>query len=618
MIKFLIHCSAILLLFAGLHAAAFAADKPHNIILFVPDGLRSLMVRPDTAPAMAKIQEEGVTFNNSHSLFPTFTMPNASAMATGHYLGDTGVFSNYVFDGYPVPGAGGSMTPFLESDPVLGDIDEHFAGDYIDIDTILKIARLAGFNTATVGKLGPTLIFDHTERSGQKTVIVDDATGQLGGIPLAKWLADSLLAAGSPLKAPTRGLNGKPGNAATAGTLSANVEQQQYFVDIFDKFILPKFKNDGKPFVAVFWSRDPDGTQHNQGDSLLKFIPGINGPTSLAAIRNADDDLRQIRDAVKTLGLEDTTDIIVSADHGFSTISKQSSTSTAAKTHYKDVPEGFLPPGFLAKDLAFALSLPLWDPDQHNAPIAADAHAKFANGLLGKVPEDPSVVVAGNGGSDLIYLPQREDKTKSHDLAGKIIKALLDQDYVSGLFVDDRLGRFPGTLSLNDINLQGSAITPMPAIVVNFRSFSSGCAILTNCTVEIADTALQQGQGMHGSFSRADTYNFMAAFGPDFKQNFVDTAPVSNADIGKTIAAILKLTIPDHGKLWGRVLTESMPDGTMPNVGRATMRSMPAENGLCTILDYQQVGKTLYFDAAGFSGRTVGLSDERNSDAKSI
>ena len=37
------------------------------------------------------------------------------------------------------------------------------------------------------------------------------------------------------------------------------------------------------------------------------------------------------------------------------------------------------------------------------------------------------------------------------------------------------------------------------------------------CAVEIADTGLQQGQGMHGSFSRADTMNFMAAIGPDFK-----------------------------------------------------------------------------------------------------
>ena len=46
---------------------------------------------------------------------------------------------------------------------------------------------------------------------------------------------------------------------------------------------------------------------------------------------------------------------------------------------------------------------------------------------------------------------------------------------------------------------------------------------------------------MHGSFGRGDTMNFMAAIGPDFKAGFVDDAPASNADIGKTLARILGL-----------------------------------------------------------------------------
>ena len=70
----------------------------------------------------------------------------------------------------------------------------------------------------------------------------------------------------------------------------------------------------------------------------------------------------------------------------------------------------------------------------------------------------------------------------------------------------------------------------MPAIVVNFRTFSTGCADPTTCGVEVADTGLQQGQGMHGSFSRADTRNIMAAIGPDFRTGFDDPAPASNAD----------------------------------------------------------------------------------------
>jgi hypothetical protein len=111
---------------------AQAADTPRNVILFVPDGLRALAVTPETAPTMAAVRDQGVNFANPHSLFPTFTMPNSSGMSTGHQLGDTGTFSNTIFTGYPVGPAGGSVTPFIENDAVLGDIDEHFAGNFVD------------------------------------------------------------------------------------------------------------------------------------------------------------------------------------------------------------------------------------------------------------------------------------------------------------------------------------------------------------------------------------------------------------------------------------------------------------------------------------------------------
>jgi hypothetical protein len=424
------------------------------------------------------------------------------------------------------------------------------------------------------------------------------------GIPLSNEVLSALTAAGLPTAAPTRGSNGAPGNATSPGTTVANLDQQNYFVDVATRIVLPMFKARGKPFVLVFWSRDPDGTQHNQGDSLNQLTPGINGPTSLAAIKNADDDLARIRAALTELGLAETTDIVVSADHGFTTISKESKTSLAARASYPDVPANFLPPGFVGLDLATALRMPIFDPDNKDAPIASGSHAKFGNGLIGPDPKNPVVVVAANGGSDLVYLPK-----KDRALAARVIGALLAQDYVSGLFVDDSLGRFPGTLPLTAVNLKGTALTPIPAIAVNFRSFATGCDEPLKCTAEIADTRLQQGQGMHGSFSRAETMNFMAAIGPDFKPGFVDKAPASNADVGKTLAHILGLKIKDKGRLVGRVLREALPGGLIPRYTSRILRSAPAAGGLRTVLDYQQVGDTRYFDAAGFPGRTVGLSE---------
>ena len=419
-------------------------------------------------------------------------------------------------------------------------------------------------------------------------------------------LADAQL----PLASPSRGDNGKAGDARTPGTTIANVAQQDYFVDVATRVVLPMFKARNRPFVLVFWSRDPDGSQHNQGDSLNRVTPGINGPTSLAAIRNADNDFARILAALTELGLAETTNIFITADHGFTTISKESRTSAAARASYPDVPAGLLPPGFVALDLARELKLPLFDPNNGGKIVAAGGHPKSGNGLIGDDPKAPQVIVAANGGSDLVYLP-----TRDRALATRVVGILLAQDYVSGLFVDESLGRHPGTLPLDTIKLRGSALTPLPAIVVNFRSYATGCKLATNCTAAIADTPLQQGQGMHGTFSRADTLNFMAAIGPDFKSGYVDRAPVSNADVGKTLAHLLGLDIVDHGKLVGRVIVEAQPGGKAPRVVKGSTRSPRDRRGIATVLDYQQVGEWRYFDAAGFPGRTVGLSSAKAAKA---
>jgi hypothetical protein len=604
---------SLVILSAGLtmlSAASASAqyNTPHNLILFVPDGLRAGMVKPETAPAMAAVRDQGVNFKNPHSLFPTFTMANASGMATGHYLGDTGTFSNTIFTGYTNAPAGDTVTPFIENDAVLGDIDEHFGGNYLNEEVILKLARAKGFSTAAIGKVGPTLIFDHTDRAdkpGLHSIVIDDSTGSKTGVPLSDEMKDALTKAGLPLVAPSRGDNGKAGDAKTPGTLVPNTEQQAYFADVASKIVLPMFKARAKPFVLVFWSRDPDGSQHNQGDSLNTLTPGINGPTSLASIKNADNNLAQLRKALDDLGLSATTDVVISADHGFSTISKQSKTSPSAKAEYADTPTGFLPMGFVAIDLAKALELPLFDPNDKNARVADNAHPKAGNGVLGADPAKPDLVVATNGGSDLIYLPSRDKK-----LAERTVKALLDQDYVSGLFVDDSLGRFPGTLPLSNINLKGKAVTPNPSIVINFRSYVEGCNEPANCSVEVADTVLRQGQGMHGSFGRGDTMNFMAAIGPDFKAGYVDALPVSNADVGMTMARLMGLHAEAQGGLMGRVMSEALPNGITPKAFDGKLVSKPAANGLQTIVKYQRVLSQRYFDAAGFAGRTVGLDAE--------
>ena len=254
---------------------------------------------------MAAIARNGVSLRNSHSLFPTFTTANASAWRPATCSATPAISPTRSTPAFKCPAPATASTPFLESDAVLGDVDEHFAGNYLDEATILKLARDKGYSTASIGKIGPTLIFDPTERRAVKPSWSTTRPARPRAFPLSPEVTQRLKAANLPLATPSRGANGAAGNVTTPGTHTANVVQQDYFAAVTTRVVLPLFKERNKPFVLVFWSRDPDGTQHNQGDSLNRLVPGINGPTSLAAIRNADDDLARIRAALDELGLLD-------------------------------------------------------------------------------------------------------------------------------------------------------------------------------------------------------------------------------------------------------------------------------------------------------------------------
>src|ERR1700722_3822757 len=97
---------ALALFFCVALAKADSPSSPErskrNILIFVADGLRYGSINPIDAPTMYALRQRGVHFTNSHALFPTFTTPNAAAIATGHYPGDTGDFANWLYPGFPV------------------------------------------------------------------------------------------------------------------------------------------------------------------------------------------------------------------------------------------------------------------------------------------------------------------------------------------------------------------------------------------------------------------------------------------------------------------------------------------------------------------------------------
>ena len=607
-------------------ATAQPAAPKRNIVIFVADGLRYGIVNKDTAPTLAQIQHDGVDFTNSHSVYPTVTTVNASVIATGHGVGDTGEYGNVMYLGMPaLDAAFGSLGGDMEDDAVLQQTNDRFGPNYLNETSLLKLARQQGYQTAAIGKEGPVAIQDiEAVRGKAPTIIIDDSTGweKLNPpdyVPLAPEIKAAIKAAGLETQARDRGLNQSPGAYNLPGVQVANVYQQQWFVDVATKVVLPKFVQSGQPFAMVYWSRDPDGTQHNNGDSLNTLNPGINGPTSLAAVRNASDNLQALIDTLKALGVYDNTDIFVTADHGFSTISRESKTSYAATldfsgdTQANDTVKGFLPPAFVAIDLAHALDLPLMD--AFGAPIDYKNH--FHPGgvaMLGKDPKNPDIIFIVGGGSDMMYL----DPKKAKDLAPRIIAILSKEDYTGALFNDESLGQIPGALAMKDVRLSGTAKTPKPGIYISFADHTTPACLKKwknpeLCSALVVDGGLQQGQGSHGALTRANTRNFMAAIGPDFKTGFKDPSPVSNADIAPTLIHATGLTPPESvGQLKGRIIGEALQGGpaSVPSQPLVT-RSAPATNGFTTVLEGQAAGDETYFDAAGMPGRVVGLKSTK-------
>ena len=155
---------------------------------------------------------------------------------------------------------------------------------------------------------------------------------------------------------------------------------------------------------------------------------------------------------------------------------------------------------------------------------------------------------------------------------------------------------------MSAVGLIGSTRLPVPAVSVSLKSFATDAtdALMTSVAMSVGGTTntYQHGQGNHGSLSRANTFNYMAAIGPDFKKGFVDEAPVGNADVQPTLAHLLGFTMPSRGVQRGRVLVEALAGGpSSVNYETTVLRSREA-SGRATVLLYQQVGKQRYFDEA--------------------
>src|SRR6267154_1206279 len=93
---------AILIFFSAAPLPAQDTTAAHHgrgriMILMIWDGLRPDLVTQRDTPNLFRMAREGVRFDRHHSIFPTLTMVNATALATGAPPGINGLEGNVFY-----------------------------------------------------------------------------------------------------------------------------------------------------------------------------------------------------------------------------------------------------------------------------------------------------------------------------------------------------------------------------------------------------------------------------------------------------------------------------------------------------------------------------------------
>ena len=323
------------------------AQKPTRTIIFVWDGLRPDDVSQTDTPNLYALQQAGVSFQDNHSTYPTFTMMNGSSFATGSFPKTSGFYGNTFW----TPPQGSSNTipagntasgtaqdyvdpVFTEDYQVLNTLNTYYGGQLLLVKSLFATAQAAGMTTATIGKSGAAYIQD----LGKGGLFLDENTVQ------PRSLASELQTAGIALPANTvngysgadavtlSATNGSP--TARAGYITFNTTAydpagaltltardstdttqgapedaaNKYMMTTFVSYILPK-KN---PMLSLIWFRTPDNVEHGYGPGTANVRAGL---------RSQDARLGELMAALKAQGIDGSTNVVVVSDHAHSTVS---------------------------------------------------------------------------------------------------------------------------------------------------------------------------------------------------------------------------------------------------------------------------------------------------------
>jgi hypothetical protein len=254
---------------------------------------------------------------------------------------------------------------------------------------------------------------------------------------------------------------------------------------------------------------------------------------------------------------------------------------------------------------------------------------------LKKSATSDDVVVAHNWVSDAVYLSPRLDSVSRDTLLRKIVNYAAAQEWCGPIFSrpgtsgdNGYLGQIPGTFSQSWFDLFNPARAP--DLIISFRELpgednsaltgpqapafvlgKDGARAEQNNSqplahpmpgVSYADSGPKgtTGDGSHGALGEYEIHNFCAAIGPDFRRAYVDQAPTSNLDVGRTIGALLHAqpAVPaDHPPFAaGRVIAEALRNGAevaYQNTRISATLSLPGQR-IVTTIELDRIGDEKY------------------------
>ena len=263
------------------------APSDRHVVVVVWDGMRPDFVSEANTPALWKLAQEGITFRQHHSVYPTATNVNGAAMATGVFPSRNGIIANREFR--PSIDA---LKVFDNADwEVIKKADDVTGGRYVATPTIAELLRAAGRKTAIVGTKSVAFLHDrHSEWSHG-------------------MLKNSVKFAAAPMPAALREETIRLLGPFLNQPDKTSEERNRYATRALTELLW----RDELPAFSLLWLSEPDLAEHDSA-------PGSEA--CLAAVRNSDRNLALVLDALEKKKARPSTDFFVVSDHGFSTVER--------------------------------------------------------------------------------------------------------------------------------------------------------------------------------------------------------------------------------------------------------------------------------------------------------